>query len=91
MVTFNLDPAEGVHMASDLSDEELELLQHVLTVEFAIRLEGEDYQRLFQRIAEHRPEMEEMVSDWRRQRDTMRFVDSVTADLRNLPILEEKR
>lgn len=89
MVSFNLDPTDGPHIASELSDQELQFLQHVLAVELAIRLEAADYQHHFQRIAEHRAEMDEVVCDWRRQRDRMRFVASVRSDLDNLLMLED--
>lgn len=90
MATFHLDPTEGPHIASNLSDQELDFLQQVLAVELAIRLGKTDYQRKFRRIADHRGEMDEIVTDWRRQRDTMSFVESVTADLEQLPVLEER-
>lgn len=90
MATFNLDPTEGPHIASNLSDQELDFLQQVLAVELAIRLSKADYERRFRRIADHRPEMDETVSDWRRQRDRMVFVASVTSDLDQLPVLEDR-
>lgn len=90
MAIFDLDPTEGPHVASELTDEELEFLQQILTVELAIRLDRTVYQQRFRRIADHRPEMDEMVRDWRNQRDRMAFVDSVTADLDQLPVLEER-
>ena len=90
MATFNLDPNEGPHIASSLSNEELEFLQEVLAVELAIRLGKDDYEQTFHRIAERRTEMDGMVTDWRRQRDRMIFVASVRSDLDRLPILEER-
>lgn len=89
MAIFDLDPKEGVHMASNLSDEDLEFLQHVLTVELAIRLDKTNYQQRFRQIADHRPEMDEIVSDWRNQRDRMYFMASVTSDLDQLPVVED--
>ena len=90
MVTFNFDPTEGAHIASGLSDEELDFLQQVLAIELAIRMDDASYQTRFHRIAEHRVEMDEIVTDWRRQRDRMRFVESVTSDLDQLMCLEER-
>ena len=90
MTTFNLDPSEGPHMASQLSDEELDFLQQVLAVELAIRLDKTAYQQRFHRMADHRSEMDGIVSDWRRQRDRMLFVASVTSDLDRLPVLEDR-
>lgn len=89
MMTFNFDPTDGPHIASNLSDQELDFLQQVLAIELAIRLDETAYQRRFRRIADHRPEMDEMVGDWRRQRDRMVFVASVTADLDQLSVLEK--
>lgn len=89
MATFNLDPTEGPHIASNLTDQELDFLQQVVAVELAIRLDKTAFQQRFHRIAEHRPEMDEMVCDWRRQRDRRAFVDSVTSDLDQLPVLED--
>lgn len=91
MVTFNFDPTDGPHIASELSDQELDFLQQVVAIELAIRMDGTSYQVRFHNIAEHRVEMDEMVCDWRRQRDRMRFVESVTADLDSLVVLEEHR
>lgn len=88
MTTFNLDPSEGPHIAAQLSDQELDFLQQVLAIELAIRLRKSDYEKRFHHIAEHRPEMDEMVVDWRCQRDRMVFAASVTADLEQLPVLE---
>lgn len=90
MATFNLDPTEGPHTASNLTDQELDFLQQVLAVELAIRLDKTAYQQRFHGMAEHRQEMDESVSDWRRQRDRMAFVESVTSDLDQLPVLEER-
>ena len=90
MATFDLDPTEGPHAASRLSDQELDFLQQVVAVELAIRLEKKVYEQRFRRFAEHREEMDEMVADWRNQRDRMVFVASVTADLDQLPVLEER-
>lgn len=90
MMIFNLDPTEGPHIASELTDQELEFLQQILSVELAIRLDKTAYQQRFRQIADHRPEMDEIVDDWRGQRDRMAFVDSVTSDLDQLPVLEER-
>jgi hypothetical protein len=89
MATFHLDPTEGPHIASKMSDQELDFLQQVLAVEWAIRLSGSEYERKFRRISDHRAEMDEIVSDWRGQRDRMVFVASFTADLDRLQVLEE--
>ena len=90
MATFNLDPSEGPHAGANLTDRELEFLQQMLAVELAIRLGKTDYQQRFHDIASHRIEMEDMVTDWRRQRDQMAFVASVTSDLESLPVLEDR-
>lgn len=89
MATFNLDPKQGLHMASELSDQDLDLLHHVLAVELAIRLDKVAYQQRFRRIADHRAEMDDIVSDWRNQRDRMVFAAEVTAELDQLPVLED--
>ena len=89
MATFELDPNDGPHIASKLSDQQLAFLHQVVAVELAIRLRREEYVQRFHEIAEHRTEMDEIVSDWRSQRDRMVFVASVTADLEQLPVLAE--
>lgn len=89
MATFELDPSEGPHIASRLSDQQLAFLQQVVAVELAIRLRREEYVERFHEIAEHRAEMDEIVSDWRSQRDRMMFVASVNADLEQLLVLSE--
>lgn len=90
MPIFELDPDEGPHAASRLTDAELDFLQQVVAVELAIRLDRNTYETRFQDIADHRGEMDEMVTDWRNQRDRIVFVQSVTADLDHLPVLEER-
>ena len=90
MATFELDPTEGPHTASRLSDEELDYLQQVVAVELAIRLDKRVYESRFSGLAQHREDMDQMVADWRNQRDRMVFVASVTADLEQLPVLEER-
>lgn len=89
MATFELDPSEGPHIASKLSDQQLAFLQQVVAVELAIRLRRDDYVQRFHEIADHRSEMDEIVTDWRNQRERMVFVASVTADLEQLPVLAE--
>ena len=89
MAIFNLDPTDGPHIASSLTDEDLGLLQQVVAVELAIRLDKAAFERRFRSIADHRADMDEMVGDWRRQRDVMVFVASVTSDLDQLRVLEE--
>lgn len=90
MVNFNFDPTDGPHIASNLTDQELDFLQQVLAIELAIRMDETSYQVRFHKIAEHRAEMDEIVCDWRRQRDRMSFVQSVTSDLDGLLVLEER-
>jgi hypothetical protein len=89
MMTFEFDPTDGAHVASNLSDQELDFLQQVVAIELAIRLDETDYRLRFHKMAEHRAEMGEIVGDWRRQRDRMMFVESVTSDLERLAILED--
>lgn len=89
MVNFNFDPTDGIHLASKLSDQELDFLQRIVAVELAIRLEKTAYESRFHSIADHRTEMEEIVCDWRRQRDRMMFITSVRSDLDELLVLEE--
>ncbi|HET9259994.1 MAG TPA: hypothetical protein VFP42_07690 [Acidimicrobiia bacterium] len=89
MAIFELDLNEGPHIASKLSDKQLAFLHQVVAVELAIRLARVDYIRRFHDVAEHRTEMDEIVSDWRNQRDRMMFVESVKADLEQLLVLSE--
>ena len=89
MPTFELDPSDGPHIASGLSDQQLAFLHQVVAVELAIRLRRDDYIQRFNEIAEHRTEMDEIVSDWRNQRDRMVFVASVNADLEQLLVVSE--
>jgi hypothetical protein len=90
MPRFNLDPTAGPHMASDLTDDDLDFLLHVLAIELAIRLDSAAYQQRFHGIADHRTEMDEIVSDWRNQRDRMGFAASVTSDLEGLAVVEDR-
>lgn len=91
MKKFDLDPTEGPHAASRLSDRELEFLQQIVAIEMAIRLEKSAYQDRFEKIAEARDEMDEVVCDLRRQRDRMIFVASVEADIDQIPVVEESQ
>ena len=87
---ISLDPTTGPHMASDLTDENLDFLLHVLTIELAIRLDSSVYQQRFHGIAEHRTEMDEIVSDWRSQRDRMAFEASVISGLDGLAVVGDR-
>jgi hypothetical protein len=89
MATFELDPADGPHIASRLSDEQLAFLHQVVAVELAIRLGRDDYVQRFHEIAEHRTEMDEIVSDWRNQRERMVFAAAVLSDIEQLAVLTE--
>lgn len=53
-MTFDFDPTDGPHIASNLSDQEPDFLQQVVAIELAIRMDETDYQLLFHQIAEHR-------------------------------------
>ena len=90
MPIFELEPDEGPHAAAKLTDAELDFLQQVVAVELAIRLDRKAYEDRFRSIADHRAEMDDMVHDWRNQRDRIIFVTSVRADLDQLPVLEER-
>ena len=90
MATFEIDPTQGPHAASRLSDEDLDFLQQLVAVELAIRLDKKVYVKRFSGLAAHRDDMDGMVRDWRNQRDRMIFVASVTADLEQLPVLEDR-
>lgn len=86
MSDYQLDPSEGPHAASHLSDEELEYLHRITSLEMAIRMNRQAYEQHFREMAEARAELSEMVEQLRADRERMRFVAAVRADLESLPL-----
>ena len=87
---YEFDPNEGPHAASRLSDQDIEYLHRIISLEMAIRMQGEAYETHFHGVAEARKEMEELICQLRKDRDRMVFVASVQADLENLPLTRDE-
>jgi len=86
MSNFELDKERGPHAASGLTDEDLQYLLRIVSLELAVRMDTETYSESFHNIAEARKEMEEMILHLREDRDRMCFAASVTADLERLSL-----
>ena len=84
MSSFELNKERGPHAASGWTDEDLQYLLSIVSLELAVRMETEKYSESFHNIAEAREEMDEMISHLREDRDRMCFAASVTADLEQL-------
>jgi len=91
MSKFELDPNAGPHAASGLSNEELEYLHRVISLEMAVRMRREDYTRHFKGVADAREQQDEMIDKIRTERERMYFVASVTSDLENLPLTTDRK
>lgn len=89
-MSYEIDPSNGPHAAANLSDEELDYLQRIISLELAIRMPQEAYERHFRQVAEARREADEMIAQLREDRERMRFVAAVRADLENLPLTTDR-
>ena len=90
MSSYEINKDQGPHAASGLSDEDLQYLLRITSLELAIRMSSEDYTEAFHKIAEVRKEMDEMIEALRKDRDRMVFVAEVTADLERLPLTTDE-
>ena len=90
MSHYELDKEQGPHAASGLSDEDLQYLLRITSLELAIRMSSEDYTECFRNIAEIRKEMDEMIEALRKDRDRMAFVAEVTGDLERLQLTTDE-
>ena len=86
MKNFKLDPNEGPHAASRLSDEMLEYLHRITSLELAIRMSVEIYRERFRTIAEERKTNDAVIQRLRVEREQMRFAAEVQAGLDQLPL-----
>jgi hypothetical protein len=86
MSRFELDPGDGPHAASGLSNDQLEYLHHIVSLEMAVRMKREDFIEHFQSVVDERKQQDDMVDEVRKDRDRIQFVASVRADLANLPL-----
>ena len=60
MSNYEIDKERGPHAASGLSDEDLQYLLRITTLELAIRMSADDYTEAFHNIAEVRKEKDEV-------------------------------
>jgi hypothetical protein len=86
MSRFEIDPAQGAHAASGLTNEELEVLYRIVALEMAVRLSKEQFVELMERLGEARRNQDDLIDKVRVERDRILFVNSVEADLQNLPM-----
>ena len=73
-----------------MSDEDLQYLLRIISLELAIRMSSEKYSECFRNIAEAREELDEMIEQLRKDRDRMCFVAEITADLERLPLTTDQ-
>jgi hypothetical protein len=83
-MNFEIDPDDGPHAGAQLSDADVEYLHAVIALEMAIRMEREEYVRHFHGVAAARGSQEDMIEALRGDRDRMRFIAAVEADLEAL-------
>lgn len=89
-MSYEIDPNSGPHAAANLSDEELDYLHRIISLELAIRMSRKAYERHFHGVAEAREAADEMVGQLREDRDRMRFVADVQADLERIPLTTDR-
>lgn len=90
MSHFHLEPGDGPHAASGLSNDQLEYLHHIVSLEMAVRMRREDFIEHFRKVVTARENQDDMVEEVRRDRDRMHFVTSVQSDLENLPLTTDE-
>lgn len=90
MSSFDLDPAHGPHAASGLSNEQLEYLHRIVSLEMAVRMRKEDFIAHFEGLVNTRVDQDDMVDALRHDRDRMHFIASVQSDLENLPTTSDE-
>lgn len=90
MSRFDIDPGDGPHAASGLSNDQLEYLHRIVSLEMAVRMKRDDFIQHFQNVVDARKDQDEMVKEVRKDRDRIHFVASVQADLENLPLTTDE-
>lgn len=90
MSHFQIDFEDGPHAASGLTNEQLEQMYRIVTLEMAVRMERAEFIELMERHAEARKQNDELVERVRRDRDRRQFEASVLADLETLPLTTER-
>jgi len=90
MSNFEFNRDQGPHAASGISDEDLEYLLRIISLELAVRTDGETYSEQFHKIADARVELEEMLSHLRKDRKRMSFAAAIRADLERLPLTTDQ-
>lgn len=90
MSRFDIDPGDGPHAASGLSNDQLEYLHRIVSLEMAVRMKSSDFIAHFQNVVDARKDQDEMVKEVRKDRDRIHFVASVRADLENLPLTTDE-
>ena len=87
---YEFDPNEGPHAASRISDQDLEYLHRIISLEMAIRTDGEAYAEHFHGVAEARKQLDEHINQLREDRDKMHFIAAVEATLANLSLTTDE-
>jgi len=90
MSNFELNKEQGPHAASGMTDEDLQYLLRIVSLELAVRMEADQYGKSFHEIAEAREDMDEMIFHLRRDRDRISFVAAITADLERLSLTTDR-
>jgi hypothetical protein len=84
-MTFHIDPEQGTEAASDLPDEQFQVLLRIVMWELAMRTSPESFESHLRDMAEIRSTIEGDIVASRRARDQRRFVASVLGDIERLP------
>ena len=91
MIRIEIDPADGAHAASALSNDELESLHRIVAFELALRMGRDQFLELLQRLGEARMRDDDLIDQVRVERDRILFVTSVESDLTRLPLTTDER
>ena len=86
MTDFTIDPTEGHHAGSHLTNEAIEQLVDTVLWELAIRTSERVFRERLSHIVDARRELEAIIAKTRNERDLMRFAADVTNDLDKLPL-----
>ncbi|HEY6635945.1 MAG TPA: hypothetical protein VI141_10080 [Acidimicrobiia bacterium] len=91
MIRLEIDPADGAHAASALSNTELDYLYRIVALELAVRMSRDQFLELLQHLGEARVRDDEVIGQVRVERDRILFVASVESDLTSLPLTTDER
>lgn len=89
MSGFDIHPNDGPHAAASLTDEELVYLHRLIAWELALRTDRESFDALLAAQLDARKDLDDAIAEVRRERDRMHFIQSVLADIAQLPDVQQ--